>query len=135
MMEGWGCDRRVAYAAIRLAAAGLYAHTDLGQVKVAGVPVKQLVKEVLDFISWRGMAFRQLEAAEKGTYENWDDGKHPAQTLLFCRPEVNQLSRTIIADFLEEPQCAHSLVHPCCRLIRMYSVLVYVSAPVIPVLI
>jgi hypothetical protein len=56
------------------------------------------------------MAFGQLEAAEKGTYENWEGGEHPAQTLLFCRPEVNQLSRTIIADYFEEPQCAHSLV-------------------------
>ncbi len=36
MMEGWGCDWRVAYAAVHLAAAGLYAHPDLGQVKVAG---------------------------------------------------------------------------------------------------
>ncbi len=109
MMEGWGCDWRVAYAAVRLAAVGLYAHPYLGQVKVAGIPVKKLVK-ILDFISWRGMAFGQLEAAEKGTNENWEDGENPAQTLLFCRPEVNQLARTIIADFFEEPQCAHSLV-------------------------
>jgi hypothetical protein len=56
------------------------------------------------------MAFGQLEAAEKGTYENWEEEEHPAQTLLFCRPEVNQLARTIIANFFEEPQCAHSLV-------------------------
>jgi len=110
MMEGWGCDWRVAYAAVHLAAAGLYTHPDLGQVKVAGVPVKKLVKEVLDFISWRGIAYGQLEAAEKGTYENWEDGEHPAQTLLFCCPEVNQLARTIMADYFEEPQCAHSLV-------------------------
>ena len=100
----------MAYAAVCFAAAGLYAHPDLGQVKVAGVQVKKLVKEVLDFISWRGMAFGQQEAAEKGMYKNWDDGEHLAQTLLFCRPKVNQLARTIIADFFEEPQCAHSLV-------------------------
>ena len=111
MLEGWGCDWRVAYAAVRLAAAGLYAHPDLGQVKVAGVPVKKLVKEVLDFVAWRGLAFGQLEAAERGTYENWEEeGEHPAQTLLYCRPEVNQLSRTIIAEYFEEPQCAHSLL-------------------------
>jgi hypothetical protein len=80
MMEGWGCDWRVAYAA----AAFFF------------------------------FSFGQLEAAEKGTYENWEDGEHPAQTLLFCRPEVNQLARTIIAN---------GTVRPRCRQVKMYTVL------------
>jgi hypothetical protein len=126
MMEGWGCDWHVAYAAVHLAAAGLYAHPDLGQVKVAGVPVKKLVKEVLDLISWCGMAYGQLEAAEKGRYENWEDGEHPAQTLLFCCPEVNQLARTIMADYFEEPSVfTPSLL---CRQVKMYTVL-FISPP------
>jgi hypothetical protein len=38
LMEVWGCDWRVAFAAIRFHAAGLYTHTDLRQVMVAGSP-------------------------------------------------------------------------------------------------
>ncbi len=56
MVETWSCDWRVAFGAVHLAVAGLYAHPDLGAVKVAGVPVKELVRKILDFIS-RGAAF------------------------------------------------------------------------------
>jgi hypothetical protein len=38
MMASWMCDWRIAYAAVYLAAAGLYVHPDLAQVEVAGVP-------------------------------------------------------------------------------------------------
>jgi hypothetical protein len=110
MMEGWGCDWRVAYGAIRLAAAGMFVHPDLGDVRVAGVPVKALVEEVLSFISKRGLALGKLEAAEYGTWEDWGETAHPATALLLARPDINQLARAILSEFFEEPQCAHSLM-------------------------
>jgi hypothetical protein len=96
MMEAWTCDWRVAFAAVSLAAPGLYIHLDLGQVKVAGVRVKALVDELLDFISRRGFARGQLEAASLGVYESWDDAPHPSITLLHERPEINQMCCAIL---------------------------------------
>ncbi len=64
MVKTWSCDWRVAFGAAYLAVAGLYAHPNLGTVKVAGVPVKGLVREILDFISEKGLAFGKLEAVD-----------------------------------------------------------------------
>jgi hypothetical protein len=107
LMECWSCDWRVTFGAVHLAAAGLYAHPDLGHVKVAGVPVKHMVKDILDFISERGIAFGQLEAAEGGVYEDWGQCEHPRTALLRACPDINQLSRAILEVYLEEPQCVH----------------------------
>jgi hypothetical protein len=107
LMEAWTCDWRVAYAAVSLAASGLYIHPDLGQVEVAGVRVKPLVNDLLDFICRRGFARGQLEAATLGVYECWDDLPHPSIALLQERPEINQMCRAILESFLEEPQCIH----------------------------
>ncbi len=85
MVEGWSCDWRVAFGAVHLAVAGLYAHPDLGAVKVAGVPVRGLVREILLFLAERGIAYG---AVLSGVYESWDEGDHPAKALLQARPSI-----------------------------------------------
>jgi hypothetical protein len=118
MVEGWSCDWRVAFGAVHLAVAGLYAHPDLGAVRVAGVPVRGLVREILLFLAERGIAYGKLDAALSGTYENWEEGEHPSKALLFARPSINQLCRTILKAFFEEPECAHTLLEG--RIVHYY---------------
>jgi hypothetical protein len=103
MVEGWSCDWRVAFGAVHLAVAGLYAHPDLGAVRVAGVPVRGLVREILLFLAERGIAYGKLDAVLSGVYESWEEGDHPAKALLQARPSINQLCRTILKAFFEEP--------------------------------
>jgi hypothetical protein len=107
MVEGWSCDWRVAFGAVHLAVAGLYAHPDLGAVRVAGVPVRGLVREILLFLAERGIAYGKLDAALSGVYESWEEGEHPSKALLLARPSNNQLCRTILKAFFEEPESAH----------------------------
>jgi hypothetical protein len=103
---------------VHLAVAGLYAHPDLGAVRVAGVPVRGLVREILLFLAERGIAYGKLDAALSGTYENWEEGEHPSKALLFARPSINQLCRTILKAFFEEPECAHTLLEG--RIVHYY---------------
>jgi hypothetical protein len=56
----------------------------------------------------RGFAQGRLEAFEQGVYEDWGQEEHPNFALLQDRLEFNQLCRTILAEFFEEPQCLHS---------------------------
>jgi hypothetical protein len=118
MVEGWSCDWRVAFGAVHLAVAGLYAHPDLGAVKIAGVPVRGLVQEILLFIAERGVAYSKLDKVLSGVYESWDEGDHPAKALLQARPSVNQLCRTILKAFFEEPECAPTLLEG--RIVHFY---------------
>ncbi len=118
MVEGWSCDWRVAFGAVHLAVAGLYAHPDLGAVKVAGVPVRGLVREILLFLAERGIAYGKLDAVLSGVYESWDEGEHQAKALLQARPSINQLCRTILKAFFEEPECAHTLLEG--RIVHFY---------------
>jgi hypothetical protein len=96
MVEGWSCDWRVAFGAVHLAVAGLYAHPDLGAVRVARVPVRGLVREILLFLAERGIAYGKLDAALSGVHESWEEGEHPSKALLLARPSINQLCRTIL---------------------------------------
>jgi hypothetical protein len=118
MVEAWSCDWRVAFGAVHLAFAGLYAHPELGSVKVAGVPVRGVVRKIFDFFSERGIAFGKLDAAVSGVYKCWDETEHPAKALLRARLSINQLCRTILKSFFEEPECAHSLLQG--RIVHFY---------------
>jgi hypothetical protein len=107
LMMSWSCDWRVVFAAIRFAAAGLFLHPDLKQVEVAGVPIRQMVDDVRDFISKRGHALGKLDAALNGVFEDWGVTEHPRRALILARPDINVLCRSILTDFFEEPQCVH----------------------------
>ncbi len=108
----------MAFGAVHLAVAGLYAHPDLGAAKVAGVPVRGLVREILLFIAERGIAYGKLDVVLSGVYESWDEGDHPAKALLQARPLINQLCRTILKAFFEEPECTHTLLEG--RIVHFY---------------
>ncbi len=77
MMQEWSYDWRVIFAAVRLAAAGLYHHAALKQVEVADVPVRQMVDHVQTFISKRGYALERLDATVSIVFEDWGDAEHP----------------------------------------------------------
>jgi hypothetical protein len=54
-----------------------FLHPDLKQVEVAGVPIKNMVDGIREFISKRGYALGRLDAVENGVFEDWGMTEHP----------------------------------------------------------
>jgi hypothetical protein len=105
IIQGWEQCWQVAYVVIRVAALGLYTHTDVETLHVKGVPVADYVAEVQHLVSSRGYAQGLLEAALCGRYEApWDRVEpNPLIALQQMTSEVDDMARAILMDTLDEP--------------------------------
>jgi hypothetical protein len=111
MMQEWSCDWRVVFAAVRLAAAGLYLHPDLMQVEVADVPVRQMVDDVQTLLSKRGYALERFDAAESSVFEDWGMAEQPRQELLMAGPTSTSYVGAYYRNSSKSPSAA---IH-CCQ--------------------